>query len=263
MEGNAPTTTVDVAQAPDANNNAFDFRQHLPEDLRAHPSLGAFNNLEGLVKSYVNAQQVIGRRFEDLTPEQMGMYYNKMGRPETKDGYDIKEEDGETTWYLETAHKLGLNKEAATGLYNSFKEFIGSQQQAQINKASEVSERYIAQLKNDFGHAFDEKIQLAQKAVRELGGTELQQLLANPLIGDNPAIVKAFAEMGRRLSEHRPVSGQPSQFKMSAEEASYEIQRLKSDPEFVKAYLNRSHPGNKAAIDRQKALYEIAYPQKN
>lgn len=240
----------------------FDFRQYLADDLKANPALESFKDINGLVKSYLNAQQVIGRRFEDLTPEQLNLYYNKMGRPENPDGYSISDEDLNDPmvgWYKQTAHKLGLGKQAAEELYQAYKNHATEIQAQQNQKMQEVSDQYIKQLKQDFGHAFDERIQMAQRAVRELGGPELQQLLANPLIGDHPAVVKAFSEMGRRLMEHKGITGQGQGFKISPEEAAMEIENLNRDPEFLKAYMNHRHPGHKEAVNKKQSLYQIAY----
>lgn len=239
-----------------------DFRKYLPEDIRDHPALANFKDVAGLTKSYLGQMQVVGRRFEDLTPEQLDMFYNKQGRPEAPSGYEIPNaptDDPVVGWYKETAHKLGLTQKAAGELYQSFGALVAERQAQDQAKQMEVSEAYIKQMKQDFGHAFDEKIQLAKRAVQELGGPELQQLLSNPLIGDNPVIVKTFSEMGRRMLEHQGVRGQSVQFKLSPDEAANEIKNLNRDPEFLKAYLDHRHPGHQEAFDRQRSLYNIAY----
>lgn len=239
-----------------------DFRKYLPEDIRDHPALANFKDVAGLTKSYLGQMQVVGRRFEDLTPEQLDMFYNKQGRPEVPSGYDIPNmpaDDPVAVWYKETAHKLGLTQKAAGEMFQAFGSLVSEKQAQERVRQVEASDANIKQMKQEFGHAFDEKIQLAQRAVQEFGGPELQKLLANPSIGDNPAVVRAFSEIGRRLVEHQGVRGQSVQFKLSPDEAANEIKNLNRDPEFLKAYLDHRHPGHQEAFDRQRSLYNIAY----
>lgn len=239
-----------------------DFRKYLADDVRAHPALANFKDINGLAKSYLGQMQIVGRRFEDLTPEQLDMFYNKQGRPETPAGYEIANmpaDDPIAVWYKETAHKLGLTQKAAGEMFQAFGGLVNEHRAKEAARQQEVSDTYIKQMQQEYGPAFDERIQLAQRAVREFGGAELQQLLSNPMFGDHPAIVRAFSEMGKRLVEHTGVRGQSIPFKLSSEEAANEITNLNRDPEFMKAYLDHRHPGHNEAVLRKQNLYNIAY----
>jgi hypothetical protein len=59
------TTDQQSSQAPSILGEGMAFsegwREHLPEDIRAEPSLANVRDLPGLAKSYVNAQRMIGR----------------------------------------------------------------------------------------------------------------------------------------------------------------------------------------------------------
>lgn len=239
-----------------------DFRNYLADDIRSHPALANFKNFNDMAKSYLNSQSVIGRRFDDLTPEQLDMFYNKLGRPEAPDGYEIpgaSTDDPMVSWYKETAHKLGLTQKAASEMFKSFGSLVQDHQAKEITRQQEVSDNYIKQMKQEYGASFDERIQCAQRALQEFGSPELRQLLSNPLIGNNPAVIQAFSDVGRRLLEHSGVRGQSVPFKLSPEEAANEIKNLNRDPEFLKAYLDHRHPSHNEAVERHRGLYNIAY----
>ena len=55
----------------------------------------------------------------------MNEMYNRLGRPETADGYELGLEEGDySKWYTETVHGLGLNNEQAKGLQSGYVAFI-------------------------------------------------------------------------------------------------------------------------------------------
>ena len=126
-----------VADAPDApevesgqatsEDQAFDFRQHIDEGYRNDPSLSTYKDINGMAKSLINAQKMVGADKVAIpgswaTEDDWSQVYNKLGRPETADKYDLSfdqdtEENGQ--WFKETAHKIGLSQNQACLLYTS------------------------------------------------------------------------------------------------------------------------------------------------
>lgn len=243
-------------------NTAADWRDTLPADLKTAKSLASIKSVEDLAKGYVNAQSVIGKRFEDLTPEQLGLYYNKMGRPEKPEGYEIKPPAGAdeslTNWFTKTAHDIGLPKEMAGKLFEAYGGLLNEQSSLAIAAKEVEMENQFKQLKTEFGPAFDERTELANRALTEFGGDELVAALEKAGMQNHPALVKAFAKAGMMLAEGKFVGDNAGgKFGTTSEEAANQIAALRKDPDFMKHYNNQGSSKHKEAVARMEKLYEI------
>jgi hypothetical protein len=156
-----------------------DWRNHLPEDIRAEPSLGTVKNLSGLVKSYVNAQKMIGRDKvalpgENATEGEIRAFYQRLGVPEDPKGYKFDApalpegmaiNEKVDNWFREAAHKHGLTPKQAGALYAEFNGLqAGEFSERQSQEQATVAEAE-ASLKKEWGTAFDQKLELAKRAV--------------------------------------------------------------------------------------------------
>ena len=106
-----PTTTTEVS-----------WRDSLPDDLKTNESLGKFSDVSTLAKSYINAEQMIGKDkmvvpSANTTEDEWNDIYDKLGRPSAPNAYELKAELGEgeqideqlMSSFKETAHKHGLS----------------------------------------------------------------------------------------------------------------------------------------------------------
>lgn len=244
------------------NKGAADWRDSLPADLKGAKSLASIKSVEDLAKGYVNAQSVIGKRFEDLTPEQLNLYYNKMGRPEKIEDYGIKAPtDADpmlTDWYLKTAHEIGLPKEMASKMFEKYSELLTEQTNNAKASVQVQMDKDFKQLKADFGPEFESRCELANRALTEFGGEELVNTLAQYGLQNSPVLVKAFAKAGMMLAEGKFVEGNSTgKFGTTAEEAANQIAALRKDPEFMKHYMNAGSSKHKEAVEKIEKLYEI------
>ena len=97
----------------------------------------------------------------------------------------------------------------------------------------------------------------------KLGG-ELKEALNETGLGDHPALVKFFLHLSKRLGEEGVLTGKAfgdSALK-SPVEAQQQINALRQDANFMKAYMNqnRRDPAHIEAVDKMGALHELAYP---
>ena len=67
LGGGAEAQPTGVA-AEEVVEATTDWKSTLPDDLKSAKSLASIKSVEDLAKGFVNAQGVIGRRFEDLSP---------------------------------------------------------------------------------------------------------------------------------------------------------------------------------------------------
>jgi len=76
---------------PTAAPTQPNWREMLSEDIRGDERLAKFETLEGLAKSYINAEQMIGREKIPMpkSDEEWQDVYNRLGRPESAEGYGL------------------------------------------------------------------------------------------------------------------------------------------------------------------------------
>lgn len=253
-----------------------DWRGSLPDDLQGLTTIQDIGTLADLVKSYDSAQRMIGSsvripsqeagpedweafhaKLKDIpgitriTDETRDDVFNKLGRPETPDGYDA-----ELPAELRAEfHKLGLTKQQAEAVVERF----GKDQAERETAIRAEIEQGMEQLKADWGRAFEKNIGLARNVVRmydELtGGTELRDFLNSSKLGDHPALIKAFAKIGELFGEARTLKGHSefsNRFDITPEEArmrAEEIMRNRED-----AYWK----GDETRVREVSRLMEIA-----
>ena len=271
--GSGTGSTVDYS-ALSAN-----FKQALSTEYQSHPALNDIKDLNGLVKSYVSAQQMVGADKvvlprADATPDEWNAVYAKLGRPETADAYKLGKglefpagfphDDKIDTLVKGLFHEVGLNSKQAAALYEGFtkmqiEEFVNT-----TNALQQATQKGLDDLRTEWGGKYDTNVAMARQAIHAFGGDEVKALLNQNGLGDNPLLIRTFAKIGQSLSEDqafRENAGDQG-FMQSADQARVEINRLQTDAEFMKAYTNRDHPQHQASKARMDVLWGKAYPGK-
>ena len=264
----APAEAEVQAEAPaevESSESMDSFLNSLSDDLKTNKSLQNFKDVEGLAKSYLHLNSLLGKKFSDMSPEELDSYYTKLGRPEAQDGYKLPDtiEQQETSgWYKEQAFKLGLTQDQAKGLAESYHELEQDMIQKQQAQMQQAQEQWMADIKQEFGGAFEQRIETAKTAVREYGGEELKQYLNETGLGNHPAMVKAFAKIGQDMAEDSLTTTEAkASFGTTPSEAKQELALQLRDPDFMQAYKSPSHPGHKDAVAQRQRLYQIAHPE--
>jgi len=254
-----------------------DWRTGLDESLRTDPSLADIKDISGLAKSYIHAQKMIGRDKvaipqEGATEDEWNSFYDRLGRPGT---YEINTSDLKypENWpqhenidkfkdnLLSVYHKAGLTNSQANAIHTGLmQELISDFEQSQSTIELE-REGWRSQLEKDFGRAFDQQVDLAQRAAREFGGEEVLNWLEESGMGDNPTVVKMFAKIGAKMTEASVNNGAgAASFALTPDAARQEIARLQRDPVFMKQYSSTEMDGHREAIEKMQSLFEFAYP---
>lgn len=249
--------------------------ESIPEDLRGDASLADIKDVGSLAKSYIHAQKMIGSDKiampgADATEEEMGDFYNKLGRPSASDGYEIPTEnmpaevpvDNEFVGrFFEEAHRIGLNKQQAAALVR----WNVEAQKQQSDDYGLVMDKEMADaeesMKREFGDAYEQNLTMAQEAAQQFGGDELINLLNETGLGNKPEIIKAFANIARAISNDEVIgSGGRKSFLTTPQEAISKIASKKQDPNFMAAYNDSNHIGHKDAVEEMGRLFSSAYP---
>lgn len=250
-------TGVDTQQGAGAEQQP-DWRAQIG-DLANDPAVSSYRNLEDLVRSHVHAQRMIGvppERVLKLPAGDEGWdeVYAKLGRPEDPAAYkfsdageNVKIDQQYMDAYRKAAHEAGLSNKQADALFqwnNKFAAEYLSRQQAEGQARAQAA---LEEFKSTVGPDFEAAIELARKTVDGLGLSDVVDL-------NNSKALEAFYKIGKELDEAEIVDGSSSGFKMSAQDAKAEIDRmLHYDEQFRKAYFGTDDP-----VAHQEAVRKIA-----
>jgi hypothetical protein len=211
-----------------------------------------------------NAIRIPGK---DATPEQREEFLNKLGRPQSPDGYefappkDLPEElpyDGERAKEFKAfAHSIGLTAEQAANVHdwaagnavNDFQKQSSAQQEVTAARAAAETEKLVKLWGPLEGQTAQANLQMADKFLTEAGGPEvMQELQERGLIGENKVVLSAglaqlFANAGMALyREDGVLHGSPDKIGNPFAEGpnnnlTEQMRVVKSDPDQAKSLI--------------------------
>jgi len=260
---------------PPAGGGAPSWRDSLPEEIRAESafdSIKAKDSAEAfpiVAKRFVEAHKLVGADKiavpgEKASAGDWDAVYGRLGRPSDPKGYKVPEgsfseaDQPVLQSFMEQAHKAGLSDRQFGPLVNWYRETTG--QQALATQAATADARAAAEktLRGEWGAGYDDKLAAAKAGAAKFG---LSEFFSKDTAGNDPAVLRAFAQIGRMVTESSVQGGKPAGAgAMDAAGAATEIEKLMLDSEFVNAWGSHGHPGHKAAIKKYMDLMAIAHP---
>jgi len=257
------TETTSTALTPETV--ITDWKANLSDEIRADKSLENIKDIEGLAKSYVHAQKLVGsdkipvpNKF--ATDKDWDAVYEKLGRPADATGYkydlpeDQKIDEASLKNFSDQAHKLGLLPGQANGMVKFYNEMTAASLQESETTAVAAREASSSELKKEWGQAFDQKISQAANLAKSVGASELfnTNMADGTKLGDNPIMIKAFAELAGKMGEDNITQSSGPTFQTPAQ-LEKEIGELTMPGS---AYWDKSHPNHKLAVEEVLALRE-------
>jgi hypothetical protein len=248
-----------------------DWKASLPEDLRGASVLANVPDVQTLVKNYVNAESLIGKKRVPIPDKNWGdkeyeEFHTAIGRPATPDKYaepDLKFEEGfavdkeRLEKYKMQFHKLGLTERQAKGLMEAY--LSDENDRFKSTKTGAFDERSKAEeaMKKEFGDKYQQKVDMAIAAVKKFDTDtgEFSKFLNETKLGNHPALVKVFSKIAEKFGEDstgNPGGGMPIPDKTRAKN---EIDTLKTDKDFMAQFMS----GSKPAVARWNELHRLAY----
>lgn len=238
------------------------------EDTNAYVSNKGWQSPADILSSYRNLEKFAGGSKNllelpgaDADQTMLDSFYNKLGRPESADKYDLKMPDSAdpelTNWFKQTAHKSGLSNKQAAVLFDAWNEMSATRMQAMNQEAQANSERELATLKKEWGQGFDAQIDAGKRAVNALGYNADQLNALESKMG-TAEMLKLFAAVGSKMGEDNFVDGNRSgdtSFGLTPAAAKQQIADLKMDKNFMSEYLS----GNKDAVAKMQRLMTFAH----
>ncbi len=276
--GNPPTPTPtppgngDKGGSPQGNPPQ-DWRSSLSTELREDPSIKLFTDINGLAKSYINAQKMVGADKivvpgKHATEDDYRAVYEKLGLPKDIKEYEVKMKEGVSIdkdfveKFKGAAHKAGILPKQAQAVADWFAE-VNSASEAEIAKqSSAVRAEKLEGLKKEWGNAYTPKLEQAAQVLREFGNPELYKHLDETHLGDDPQVIKLLASIhDKYMKEDTGDKGgnnnlNPTMTPAEAQKAHSLIMGDMKHP-----YYDASHPNHKAAVAEVAGLFAMAHPQ--
>jgi hypothetical protein len=240
-------------------------------ELGTDKSLESYKDLNGLVKSHIEAQKMIGNSIrlpgKDLEPEARTEANNAITAklresgviesiPDAPEGYEfsIPETEGFTanekliTGFKDAAHKAGVPQAAATQLFDWY---LNHQESVQAQSQIEF-ENMKDSMKKEFGGLYPRKMEAARRAVAKYMGVDGDGMISNlpPAIGRK--LVMAFAEIGDPMLEDGLVLGETIPGVKSKEEVTAKMESMMQDE--GSPLMDLSHPGHNKALEEYTKL---------
>jgi hypothetical protein len=258
-------TVLDQSQPP--QEQQVDFQSLIPEDYKEEKSLQNFSNMDDFVKSYLHSQKLVGADKIPVpnkmaTDEDWKAVYDRLGRPETPDGYkydlpkETKLEESTLKAFSEEAHKLGLLPKQAEGIINYYNSIAEqTEQAATVNEEAAKAEAEV-ELRKEYGPAYDLKIAQARNLATNTFGQDFlrdTKLADGSVLGNHPQVVRAFANLASQMSEDGIVQGEATSA-MTVKEIDGEIESLTQPGS---AYWDKTHINHRKAVGEVQRLYEL------
>ena len=267
MADNAPDVSTET------KTSGGDWRSALPEDIRDNPSFAKFNDVTSLASSYVNLQSHLGRDkiAKPVTDSDWDDVYEFLGRPESADKYEIELPKGlpdeiasqfndeKLSLFKQEAHKLGLNAEQVKRLVAWHAGNMSNQHEAYKGIIDQSMQQGETSLRQEWGRAYDQNLEFARKAFAEYGGDELAAKMEASGMGNDPDVLRAFANIAKTTMADKDLAGPSGEARMALtpEEARAEAATIMSHP----AYTDKRHPEHNAMVKKVQALFNQAYAE--
>jgi len=263
----------DTIQAPDATTSAPWIDSIENAETRAWAENKGLHkgNFENVVTSYHNLEKLFGADKagrtvtllgDDASPEDVSAFYSKLGRPkEAKDYGLVAPEGGDNSfadWASNTFFEAGLTSKQAALLASKWEDFraqaVQQQSDADVVSANEAE----ATLRKEWGAAYDTKVSGINAAAEKLGITTDQLEGLRSAMG--PVEAMRFVDgLNTKMGDHDfDEGGENVTGVLTPEQATQAMNELQMNREFMDAWLDKSHPGHKAAVEKKTRLSKLA-----
>lgn len=265
--GAAPVGTTPTINGTPPAGGAAPWYGQVDEATSAYITNKGWDNPVKAIESYRNLEKFAGGSKNllempgpDAEQAKIDEFYNRLGRPEAPEKYDLKMPEGGdpalADWFKQTAHKNGLTTKQAGALFNEWNAMSGEKMQSWEAEARQQSEKAIGDLKKEWGQGFDKQIDMGKRAVAALGFDEPALSAYEAKLG-TADMLKLFAKLGSKMGEDSFEDGNRgggSGFGTTPAEAKQQIESLKMDKQFMDAYMT----GNPEHVSKMRRLMEAA-----
>ncbi|SOD41327.1 hypothetical protein [Nitrosovibrio sp. Nv4] len=264
-----PVTTAAPAPATDWTSSIAD------ESVRSWVTAKGFKDPAALAQSALNLEKLTGAPADriiklptDANAAEWDQVYNKLGRPETADKYDIPVPEGDNGEFAKTAkewfHKAGLSASQARTLAEMNNNYIAELNKAHTEKTQQAHEAEMGRLKTEWGGEYQSRVELVDRAAESFGMSKDQLLALKQTMGP-AAAMKFLHNIGAKVAvpANGLVSGEGggSFGGATPEQAQARISQLRQDKAFISQFNSKDDKTRFDARAEMDRLHRIAYPQ--
>jgi len=246
-----------VVETPPAGTP--DWREGLPEELRAEPSFKDVPDVPTLAKRFIDTKKMVGGSLkvpkDGAPPEEVNAFYTALGRPASVDKYTARppafpedsglalDEEG-FKGFLGAAHSAGITDKQAQAILDWYGGYTVSEGDRITQFIAEARKGAETSLKQEWGAQYGRNVALARQTVRDLFSDDPELAEAVEGRGNNLALMKGLVRIGERMMEHGEITTEvpPGQ---SIEAMQAEVTKLRSEME--------TKPGDDALSERYLA----------
>lgn len=275
----AVTPAPDAKAAEPTTAAVKTWRDDLPEDIRNDPAITKFETVEGLAKSYKNAQALIGGEKVPVpkgeNEEDWNRWFKAAGRPDDAKGYGFEApaelpegmvyDEALDSRLAEISFKAGLNKRQAATVRGDLMDIVkegalanlesGKVQQAENERA--VAEATTA-LKNEWGNAFDQRTGVASTFMKGHVPPEVVAKLETAGLGNDPKLVKWFYDLGTKMVGEKTLIGE-AKLEQSPGDLDSAIATHRS--QYAVELMDKQNPDHSLRTRELTALYAKRFPE--
>lgn len=234
----AEVTTQPAENAQPTNENWY---STLSEEYRNHPSIQKFNDANGLAKSYLNLESMMGQEKIPVPKgvddsNAWGLYRKAFNVPEAAENYNIKiegVEDEKLGLFKELFHKHNISQDTAQALADAYVEDLKGLFAHQDQLKQVAMENATNELKKEWGLKYEENLKTARNFLEKMAGNEEDYKYFEGVIGNDAKFIKLLSKMGESISEGS-LGGFESQtggFVKTPKEAEAELNSILNNPD--------------------------------
>lgn len=175
----------------------------LPAELQGDETWNNFAKLGDLAKAYkaLSEQSKDSTQLpsKDTKPEDIEKFYQKLGKPETMDGYELTGDNVDA--FNEIAFNANLTKSQAKSVYDAFCKIGSSNLQEQRSQMQKMAVDLDTSLRNEYGSSYGQKMQLLKKGLDTYGGKNIRQKLSATGLTFDSDIIHMFITLGSLAQE--------------------------------------------------------------
>lgn len=260
--GAPPASSAPTGDTPAAGNWYDNINDG---DLKGYVQNKGWKDPSELAVGYRNLEKLLGGEKIPMPKgaddaEGWSRVYDQLGRPKSADDYKLSVPDGGSPEFAKAAagkfHELGLSASQAQALTDWYNAQASEQMGAMQQQTSQKTEAELSALRAEWGQAWQENVNLGQRAAKEFGLDEAKLSAIENAMGTGE-MLKFMSRIGRGLTEHTFEGGRStSGFGMTPAAAQQRISELRGDREWSSKYLS----GNADAKAELAKLMAVAYP---
>ena len=241
------------------------WRDSLPDDLKADPTLSKYSDLPNLAKAHIELQKKFGQKGvfkpgKDASAEEIKSFRESMGIPTDPTKYDmgqfegVKVDQSMVDWAKKVGAEQGIEPAALKAVVTDYMKVSEANGQAAYRAALEQMKAGIEQLKSEWGEGFDRNIQRANFAAEKIGGKPLVERVVKAGIHNDPVLLKALTEVAKLYGEDKLREGGIGDGRSTPQEIDAEIAQVRSRMMAMKS--------SDGAYQNLKLRFESLYKQK-